>query len=272
MRELLSAEWTKLRHRWMPRVLLILMLIILGLLFWGTATDRAQRADLLMPHGWMVGMIFASFVAPFLWPVLGGSWAGNEYGWGTIRMVLSRRPNRIQFVLAGLIILSVFVALSLVITVIFSSLAALVVALLTGNKIFIASNYNPSFLVDMLKVFLASWYVLLFYLAVAYAAGTLFRSAAVGIGVGIGATLADLIITGIFFGLGGRWQTVAEHFPGVYTRTLPLKVAAGTLSRQFAHTGRATPGIPESILALALYTAIPVALALVLVRVRDVTS
>jgi hypothetical protein len=272
MRPLLSAEWTKLRHRWMPRILVILMIIILGLIFWGNATQASARKDLQMPHVWLVGMVFAAFVAPFLWPVLGGSWAGNEYGWGTIRMVLSRRPNRIQFVLAGLIILGVFVALSLVVAVLFSCLASVVIALLTGSKTFVSADLTPSFLLDMLKVYLASWYVLLFYLAVAYAAGTLFRSAAVGIGVGIGVTLADLIISGIFFGLGGRWQSVAEHFPGVYTRNLPLRLTVGTLSRHFTNDRSVQPGITESIVALGLYTAIPVVLALVLVRVRDVTS
>jgi ABC-2 type transport system permease protein len=269
---LLSAEWTKLRRRWMVRVLILLMLVILGLLFWGTATQRSERPDLIMPHAWIAGMLLAAFVAPFLWPVLGGSWAGNEYGWGTIRLVLSRRPNRAQFVLAGLLILSVFVAVSLIIAVLFSCLAGAAVALLTGHAIFNSSELTGAFIGVLIKEFLATWYVLLFYLAVSYAAGTLFRSAAVGIGAGIGITLADLIIGGIFMGLGGRWADIARHFPGNYTRTLPSRVATGVLSRGFAGVPAHSPGTTECIIALALYIAVPVILALALVRLRDVTS
>jgi ABC-type transport system involved in multi-copper enzyme maturation permease subunit len=272
MTALLAAEWIKLRHRWMPRVLILLMLCILALLFWGTATQATERPDLVMPHSWISSLVFAAFVAPFLWPVLGGSWAGNEYGWGTIRLVLSRRPNRVQFVLAGLAILALFVAVSLLITILFSCLAGIVVALVTGRDIFLSGALSGSFFVALLKEFLASWYVLLFYLAISYAAGTLFRSGAVGIGVGIGITLADLIIGGIFQGLGGHWRDVALHFPGNYTRTLPALVAQGTLSPRFVDIPSGSPSVGQCIIALALYIVVPVVIALALIRVRDITS
>jgi hypothetical protein len=271
MSALIAAEWTKLRHRWMPRVLVLIMLVILALLFWGNGTDQSARRDLIMPHAWVMSLVFSAVISPFIWPVLGGSWAGSEYGWGTIRMVLSRRPDRIQFVLAGLLILTVFVALSLIAALIVGSLAGIVVALLTGHSIFNSSEFNGTLVITLIKVFFASWYVLLFFLALSYAAGTLFRSSAVGIGVGIGITLADFIISGIFYNLGGRWRDIALHFPGIYTRTLPTSIAQKVL---FQRAGDVTnpPGVTESIIALGLYIAIPVILALVLVRVRDVTS
>lgn len=272
MSALLAAEWIKLRHRWMPRVLVAIMLVILGLLFWGNGTAKQQRPDLLLPHGWLVGLLFSATVAPFIWPILGGSWAGNEYGWGTVRMVLSRRPNRAQFVLAGLLILSVFVALSLVAALLFSTLAAVVVALLTGNPLFVGTQFTGTLLLTVLKVFLAAWYVLLFYLALSYAAGTLFRSGAVGIGVGIGITLADLIVTGIFFNLGGRWRDIAQHFPAVYTQALPMEATGTVLGKGFHDLGSNVPGAWESILALGIYIAVPVLLALALLRFRDITS
>lgn len=271
MSALLAAEWTKLRHRWMPRVLVLIVLAILALLFWGNATERSTRPDLIMPHAWIESLLFSALVSPFIWPVLGGSWAGSEYGWGTIRLVLSRRPNRIQFVLAGLLILTVFVAISLIAAMVIGSLAAIVVALLTGQQVFDGGALNGTFIIALIKVFFASWYVLLFFLALSYAAGTLFRSSAVGIGVGVGITLADFIISGIFYNLGGRWKDIALHFPGIYTRFLPERIARDVL---YSRPGDITsgPGIVESIIALGLYIAIPVVLALVLVRWRDVTS
>jgi ABC-2 type transport system permease protein len=272
MTSLIAAEWIKLRHRWMPRVLVLLTLIAVALLFWGTGTQRDLRHDLIMPNGWISSLSFASLVAPFLWPVLGGSWAGNEYGWGTIRLVLSRRPNRAEFVLSGLLILAVFVAVALLVTAVFSSLFALTVSLLTGNAAFASHAFGGTFLGVLVKEFLASWYVLLFYLAISYAAGTLFRSGAVGIGVGIGVTLADLIVGGIFQGLGGTWEKIALHFPGEYTRTLPELVAKGTLSRHAVGLPSNSPGATECVIALALYILVPVVIALGLVGLRDVTS
>ena len=101
----LSFEWLKLSKRWMPRVILALVLALLIIFFWGQSTRLEDRPDLVLPRGWLTAMIFFSFAAPFFWPVLGGSWAGNEYGWGTIRTILTRRPYRMEHVLAALAIL-----------------------------------------------------------------------------------------------------------------------------------------------------------------------
>src|SRR5258708_2674747 len=110
----MSFEWLKLTKRWMPRIILFLMVCLTVLAFWGQGSRVGNQGDLFLPRGWLAALIYASFFAPFFWPVLGGSWAGNEYGWGTIRMILTRRPYRIQHALGALSILLVAVALALV--------------------------------------------------------------------------------------------------------------------------------------------------------------
>jgi ABC-2 type transport system permease protein len=272
MSSLLAAEWLKLRKRWMPRVLLGIMLVIVGLLFWGVGTNAHDRANLFLPRGWLAATLFSTFFAPFLWPILAGSWAGAEYGWGTIRMVLSRRPERVSFALAGLCILLFAVVVAQLILLLFAVPLALLVAALTGHSAVVGSLFTAHFLGIVLKGLLAGWYVLALYVVVAYAAGTLFRSSAVGIGVGIGFTLAELILRGILFSLGGVWETIGRHLPGAYTQALSSRVLSEGLSRAIVDISRDAPTIGESILALGLYMLVPLVLTLFLIRTRDVTA
>lgn len=270
---LLSAEFLKLRKRLMPRILLIILLALIALVFFGFAKngDRTSLSDVVLPNGWLLGLVFVSFFAPFIAPVLAGSWAGSEYSWGTIRMVLSRRPNRTQFLLAGIVVLLSAVGTALLASLLLATISSWLAALLLGRTVFDSTVFDGAFVGLFVKLFFCVWLILAFYVVLAFSAGTLFRSGAVGIGVGIGLTLADLILTGIFYNLGGTWRSIADHFPDVYARALPSHLANGTLSG--VSSGRTgLPSVSASILALAIYTLVPLALAIVLVRYRDVTA
>jgi ABC-2 type transport system permease protein len=269
---LLAAEILKLRKRWMPRILLLIFLAILGVIFWAVGANQSQRTNLFLPRGWLTTLFLSSTLAPFLWPILAGSWAGNEYSWGTVRLVLSRRPNRTQFVLAGILAIVGAIAFSLLIAMAVSTVFAAVVAILTKHSLVDTTGMDMGFLGVLVKSFLAAWLVLAFYAVLAFAAGTLFRSGAVGIGVGIGITLAELVLRGIFSSLGSSWKDASEHFPSVYTTALPGRVAAEGFKRNFASVASTTPGISESLIALTIYIGVPLLLAIVLVRTRDVTA
>lgn len=270
----MSFEWLKLSKRWMPRIIVVLMVGLLVVAFWGQATRAAEEGNLVLPRGWLAAMIYTSFFAPFFWPVLGGSWAGNEYGWGTIRMILTRRPYRIQYVLASLAVLLIGVAISIVVLLVIGSLAGLVIGALTATSSFPAGVFTAGFLGTLGKSLLAAWYVGAFYLVLAFAAATVFRSAAVGIGIGIGSTLAEFIMRGIFSSLGGVWNDFANHFPVVYSNDLVRSVAARGLipGTGLASVDRSVPSAGQSILALAIYMAILLAITLVAVSRRDVTA
>jgi ABC-2 type transport system permease protein len=273
MTGLLSAEFLKLRKRLMPRMLLLILLALVALVFFGFAKngDRASLVDVILPDGWLLGLVFVSFFAPFIAPVLAGSWAGSEYSWGTIRMVLSRRPDRTQFLLSGVVVLLAAVGIALLASLVLATVSSWIAALLLGRATFDSSVFDATFIGIFVKLFFGVWLVLGFYVVLAFSAGTLFRSGAVGIGVGIGLTLADLILTGIFYNLGGAWRSISDHFPDVYARALPAQIATGTLAN--VSSGRSgTPSISASIVGLAVYALVPLALAIVLVRYRDVTA
>lgn len=274
MTALLSFEWLKLRKRRMPLVILGLILAMTILAFWGQATRGDGRGNLFLPRGWLAGLSFFALFAPFFWPVLGGSWAGNEYGWGTIRAVLTRRPERIAHALAALAVLLGGLVIALAAILAMSTVAGLAVSLTTGNDAFTSGVWSGAFLATALKGFLTAWYVAAFYLLLAYAAAVIFRSAAVGIGIGIGSTLAQYVLRRILTDLGGVWQTIADHFPVIYASNMITQVVHDQL---IPYTGLAsvdpnTPSAGQSVVALAIYAAIFLAIMLAAVRMRDVTS
>lgn len=270
MTSLLGAEFVKLRHRWMPRILVLIMLGIIALFFWGIGTTSV-RHDLLWPRGLLAALTFAGFFAPFLWPVLAGAWTGNEYSWGTIRMVLSRKPNRIEQSIAGLVAVMICVVVALILAVVLGIVAGFVVGALTGHPTSTA-GLGSDFPLVFVKGFLAEMYSISFYVVVAYAAGTIFQSAAVGIGVGIGEWIAQEIVRGIFSALGNTWLHVAQHLPNAYTAALPERIMSKDLGGRFANVGIGQPGIVESIIGLAIYLAVLIALTLLFVSRADVTS
>lgn len=269
-----SFEWLKLTKRWMPRIILVMLMALTVLAFWGESRRSLGLVDVLIPRAWLAALAFCSFFAPFFWPVLGGSWAGSEYGWGTIRSILTRRPFRITHILSAFAVLCAGLGLALLALLVTATVAGLVVALLTGNSAFTAGVWNGTFAAVLVKGFLTAWYVSAFYLLIAYAAAVVFRSAAVGIGVGIGSTLAEIILTGIFAALGGLWNDIAQHFPFLYTRDMITQVVHSGLAAG-SNLSRVEPGTPsagQSLLAIAIYAAALVAVMCVAVRTRDVTA
>jgi len=165
----LSFEWFKLSKRWMPRVVMVMLMGVIVLAFWGTSTRASNVGNLLLPRGWLTSLIFASFVAPFLWPVLGASWGGNEYGWGTIRMVLTRRPFRMQHVLGALAVLLFGLALALLVAAVASTVLAIIVAVATRQTAYTSSLLTGTFIATFCKAYLSAWVVASFYLLLPHA-------------------------------------------------------------------------------------------------------
>ena len=223
MTPLLAAEWLKLRTRWMPRVLALIMLAFVAL---GFVEMDTNLRNLILPRAWLAALYFASTFSLVLWPILGGSWAGNEYGWGTVSLILTHRPNRLHWVLSAVTILLFMAGVAVLATLIVGTIAGIVIALLTSHSMWLTAGLQPGYGLILVKSVGATWYVIAFYTLFAYAAGSIFRSAAAGVGVGIGGTFAQVIVAGILEGLGGSWREIALHFPYAYTSALIGRLAA----------------------------------------------
>jgi hypothetical protein len=184
MTSLLAAEWLKMRTRLMPRVLTLIMVALIAFAFWDMDTNLR---NLILPRAWLAALYFASTFSIVLWPILGGCWAGNEYGWGIVRLTLSRRPDRVQWVLSAMSILVLVAGLVVVATLVVGTIAGIIVAAPTGHNLMLTDGLQADYGLILLKSGGAAWLVIVFYTLVAYAAGSIFRSASVGVGAGLDA-------------------------------------------------------------------------------------
>jgi hypothetical protein len=269
---LLRADWRKLRHRWMPRILLILLIALVALVFFSISSRARYRSDLILPDGLIIALSLGAGFAGFIWPVLAGSWSGSEYSWGTVRLALTRRPSRIRFNLSGLLVVLLTIGIGLCLILATGAVAGALVGVATHLAAApTPPGSNPTEVI--LKLFFAVWLTSAFYAALAYAAGAVFRSAPAGIGVGIGFGVAQSAVSAIFNALGDPWQSIALHFPSAYASSLTSRLANElVVTGPFAHVSSNAASIPASIVGLAIYIAIVVAFMLAAVRQRDITT
>ena len=145
------------------------------------------------------------------------------------------------------------------------------VAALTGNPVIMTSGIGGDFALILLKTFVATIYVVFFYMLLAYAAGTIFQSPAAGIGIGIGFSIGQQVLFGIFTALHGPWKVIADHFPASYAGSLPERLASESGS-SFGSSTVGTPGVVESIIGLGIYIVALVVLTMIIVQKRDVSA
>lgn len=268
---LLRSDWRKLIHRWMPRILLFILIALVALVFFGISSRGRNRPDLVPPDGLVAALSLGAGFAAFLWPVLAGSWSGGEYGWGTVRLVLARRPSRVEFALSGLTMVLLTVGFGLVLILVAGLIAGSLVGAVTGVSA--APTIGASAGEVVTKLFFAAWLTSAFYAALAYAAGAVFRSAPAGIGIGIGFSVAQDAIGAIFRALGDPWNSIAEHFPNAYTTALTSRLAHEMLtSGPIGEVQSGTPSITASIIGLVVYLAVILGAMLTVLQRRDVTT
>jgi hypothetical protein len=250
-----------------------LLIVLVAATFWGEAASTPNRGNFLLPRSWLSGLIFTQYVSWLLWPVLAGMWAGNEYGWGTVRMIWMNRPERVKTTLASLLILVLGAGLALAAALVVGSLAGITIAGLTGQAGFSSGVLSGSFLKTLMACFLSAWLLAAYYLVGTFAAAVMFRSAALAVGVGVGASFAQLILYEALAGLGGVWKVIAQHLPIAYTGDFLIHVAWPQLipraGIQLANVH--SPSAGESVVALGGCLVVFLTAALLLVRHRDLT-
>ncbi len=269
---LLRADWRKLRHRQMPRVLLLILVALVALVFFGISSRARFRSDLVLPDGLVVALSLGASFAAFIWPVLAGSWSGSEYSWGTVRLALTRRPSRIEFTLSGLIMVLLTIGVGLCLVLLTGVVAGSLVA--AASHVSAPSTPLGSSATEIiLKLFFAVWYTSAFYAVLAYASGVVFRSAPAGIGIGIGFGVAQSALSAIFNAVGDPWKDIALHFPNAYTTALTSQLASELVSGgPFGRVSSSAASIPVAIVGLATYIAVIMALMLAVAHQRDVTT
>ena len=264
------GEWHKLRRRWIPWILLGLVVFLTQGLVWvvyvayhlDDEVSEEGLSDFTLPSIITVDPISLHFlVIPIM--ILAASVVGVEYGLGTLRTTLTRGVGRWQLLSAKLIMLMVAVIAGFIVLSAFSAIAGIVIA---G----IAAITPPAEEGALIGTEPQAWldaaigagkvvYALAPYVALAVFLAVVTQSTAQGISISMGYYVLELIAAPI---LGG----IAEWLGNA------LEVALlGSNVGEWMSTANATDALRAFFVILA-YTVVFVAAALWIFQRRDVAG
>jgi len=278
MLPLLRSELFRLVHRWMPRVLLAILVAvvaILYLLFWTvvqTGTENSSevrdlRENLRLAAVRDTGLSLVFQVGAVNVIILTSSLIGAEFGWGTIRTLLPRARSREALLSAKIITSLLFV----VATVLIGTVIAFGASAFVTTVEDLPRGLGPDGVARSLAAIGRTMYVMVPYAALALAITTWTRSVAAGIGVGLSVLFLEGLILTILEAAGDVFDRVPGALISRKVQALLDANGAG-LGRRFAGSGENYPPQWRAALVLALYSLVFVALAFQRFRSRDITT
>jgi ABC-2 type transport system permease protein len=239
------------------------------LTFRGTADgpSRPSLSALLpesLPENLLAGFPFFGGVFALM---LGVLTVGSDYGWDTLKTLLTQRSGRLRVLVAKLAALAIGLVPFVLVTFIAGGIASYVIA---GAED--AAVDWPS-LWELGRAFAAGWFILAIWAAFGVLLAVLSRGTALAIGLGI---LYTFVIEGIFSALAGEvsWlEPLVEYF--LRANAYSLVVAIGVPTQTLADNGPGGffgpfVGGSQAILVLSAYMVGFLLLSGIVFRRRDV--
>ncbi|MDD4874297.1 MAG: ABC transporter permease subunit [Dehalococcoidales bacterium] len=280
MIDMIRAELFKLRKRSMTWILLIILATFFCLMFFatygiissppdgmhGVAIDEI-KASLQFPGVFNTIFSTAGTIGTLLMIILGASSIGNEYGWGSIRQVLTRRGIRYHFVISKLVSLIIVAFIGLLISVVIGSILALITSNLLGSVNW--DSITASLIREQLANFGWTLFALLPYILMATFFAFLGRSAIAGIGGGLGFYFIESIAVSLLGQAGGWLSKIPDYLigPNVTAIMPPSPFSQGMLPS--AGTSLSTL---HATLTLTVYCIVFLTASLYMFKKRDITA
>lgn len=196
--------------------------------------------------------------------VLGALVVGGEYGWGSLKTLLTQRPRRLTVLGAQLLALATVLAGWVL--AIFAASAATSVAIAAAEG---AATTWPS-AADLAQGLAGGWLVLVVWGLAGGLLATVFRGVALPIGLGVVWILGvETLLSGVVASLLPALDVVTDALPGVNAGALVYAVTTGT-------PGEPPPGVTDAVtgtralLTLLAYAAVFVVVSALTVQRRDV--
>jgi ABC-type transport system involved in multi-copper enzyme maturation permease subunit len=274
------AELHKLYKRpacWLLCVIWILSIVLVGYLSSYIAVANARERGpelegaagqiylLLLPEQMVANVLstISSFAGP-IGLIFGALAAGSEYGWGTLKTILTQQPGRFAIFSGKAIAVGFLLAVL--------SLLAFLAGGLCSYAFAAAENVpaNWSLTRDAFRAAGVAWLILATWSALGILLATLFRGTALAIGLGL--TYA-LLVEGLIQTLPIRNETFLSLQNALISRS------STTLANSFSEVlqggaiaGQTSgPTVAELILLLMAYVFIFLSFAAVMFKLRDVT-
>jgi ABC-2 type transport system permease protein len=213
---LLRSELFRLTHRMMTRVMLLAMVaLVIGayVLLWSSsgalseAALAAQDEHQRLANAPEYGVDIAYQVGFLISIVLSSSLIATEYGWGTIRTLLARTDSRSAFLLAKLLAVGIFIAVSAVIGA-SSAFAGSAIVTTAGN---LNADLDGGFASRALLSPARMFVVLIPYASLAFLVALWSRTTAAGIVTVVVAFYAEVLLTPLFQA-GGAFSWFPEDW------------------------------------------------------------
>jgi ABC-2 type transport system permease protein len=288
MARLIRAEIYKLSKRSMTYILLLILIGLFALIVSITeanpsimttetnginTTVPAVAANIQFLQGAITSTIamLGGFIGVVLAVVLVANGMGSEYGWNTIRPYLLCSESRSKMFASKLIADAIFVVAGMIIGVITVILLGVLFTAIRGYSWNLGAS-TLSFTGSQLLDFTRTFYVILPYALLAFLFTVLGRSTAAGIGFGIGASVIELIITGLLSGAHGWLAKIPDYLLSInVSKITSLSGASGGVT---VYGGPNTPMVTSlhSFVVIAVYCVVFTAIAYTIFQRRDVTG
>ncbi|QIN81647.1 ABC transporter permease subunit [Rubrobacter tropicus] len=191
--------------------------------------------------------------------ILGTLVVGGEYGWGTLKTIVTQRPNRPQVFGGKLLALWVVLVLFVIAVFVGSAAAGYVIAGLEGSPV----GWPPAG--ELVRAFGSGVLILTLWAAFGALLATLFRSTALSVGLGL---VYVLVLETLVLSLpiqNEAFQDAREFFPGQNSTFLANSFAEGPFSPP---NPPVDPG--QAALVVAAYAIVFVVVAALVFSRRDV--
>jgi len=271
----IQAEWRKLARRPANLIAAGAVLAVVTLVYavgyieytWPVASQAAKAALLkqgLYPGGLIDNLMNAVMplgAAAAL--VLGGLAIGSEYGWGTMKTVLTVGPGRIRTLVAKLVAAALGAVLLTALLYAGGAIASVIVAAIDGHAIAFPAA------IDIAKAIGATSLVLYTFGLLGMTLGFVFRQAAAAVGIGlvylvVVETILARFITAFH---GGDYRWIAKGLSGANATALVQSFGQVT-GGSSAPAPLVGPG--QAVLTLAVYAVAFALISATLLRLRDV--
>jgi ABC-type transport system involved in multi-copper enzyme maturation permease subunit len=167
-------------------------------------TAEELRPDQIRNNGFGLG----SAIASILVIVLAAQSMGSEYGWGTIRALVSRASGRIPLIAAKLIVLIGYTLVTMVVAAVASVGFALLFSSLAGNDTSLSGHDWTNIVEAVLRAVLGAGV----YAVVALVITILSKSTAAGIAGAIALNFLEPAIWALLGAASDRFDTVSHYF------------------------------------------------------------
>ena len=292
MLPLLRSEIFRLRRRWMPWILLLSVLVLAFVLYFiiyasvqaqiqalqnGTASStngplqtEAQLREALQtlrPSQVMsFGLGIVSGLGSVLLIVLTASVFGNEFNWGTLRVILALGAGRGRFLAAKYAALVLYATLLTIV----GALAALAGSEIVSSIAALDRTLPADFATQLAVSIGRTVFTFLPYIGLAAFIAVWSKSGGAGIAIGLVVYFAEGLVMSLLVAFNKDYATIANF--GLSRNVSAITRLSGPTAAAGPAGAAILPDPGQAALVLLAYTVVFVALALWRFRARDVTS